>query len=754
MVSRIEVFLRHSRRFISRSNLAITLLGLSRLKTPTAQGGLVMVQIDGLSRLQFNRALKKNHLPFLNRLLQKEHYVTHPFYSGLPSNTPAVQAELFYGVKGCVPAFSFMERSTGKVIRMFDAPFVGEFEPLLKEKGPGLLAGGSSYSNIYSGGAKEAHFCFGQMGFSGIRHALNPFILPFLITLYIDIFARTLLLLVIEICIAIIECLRGTLKGRRLWRELELVWLRSTVCVLLREFIVAGACMDLVRGVPVIHLNFLGFDEQAHGRGPSSRFAHWALRGIDDAIKRIHHVMSQSIYREYDLWVYSDHGQEKTVPYLIKYKETVEQAVKRLFAADAVRGQEAKVAAMGPLGHIYMKNPLTKEETERYARMLVDIVHIPLVMTVNQDKQVMAWTPKGSFRLPQEADKVFGAGHPFLQEVKEDVLCICRHKDAGEFIIAGWSDGEEAISFPLEYGAHAAMGSEETESFALLPVDAPVNPGEKIYLRPTDLREAVQRFLNIKGPKPLPRASHIPQKSLRIMSYNVHGCLGLDGNISPERIARVISRHNPDVICLQELDVDRPRSGGTNQAEKIARLLEMQYHFHPAFRWKDEQYGNAILSRYPLGLMKVGALPRISAETEPRGALWVTVEFQGIMVGVINTHLSLWPKERLLQAQALIGDEWLGHPKCQGPIIVCGDFNTTPASATYREMCKRLKDCQRALPGHRPIMTWMGRLPLSQIDHVFLNTESKVKSIKVPRSSLEQAASDHLPLIVEIFPSF
>ena len=57
--------------------------------------------------------------------------------------------------------------------------------------------------------------------------------------------------------------------------------------------------------------------------------------------------------------------------------------------------------------------------------------------------------------------------------------------------------GEEAISFPLEYGAHASMGPEETHAFTLLPMDAPVEiKDNKNYLRPMDLRHAVQHFLN------------------------------------------------------------------------------------------------------------------------------------------------------------------------------------------------------------------------------------------------------------------
>ncbi len=748
MLSHIEGLFRRLRRIFSRSEWAIRLLRLSKLERPTAEPGLVMVQIDGLSFTQFNRALQKKKLPFLGMLLRKEQYVLHPFYSGLPSNTPAVQGELFYGVKGCVPAFNFMDRSTGEQVKMFDAKYVEKFEPRLKAQGVGLLEGGSSYSNIYTGGAKESHFCWGKMGWDGIWHAINPTVLPFVIILYLDIFVRTFLLLVVEFFLAVVECLKGTFKGRVFLRELELVYLRTLICVFLRDFIVAGVCMDIRRGLPVIHMNFLGYDEQAHCRGPSSRFAHWALLGIDEAIKNIHHVMRESSYRDYDLWVYSDHGQEKTVPYLIAHGRTIEDAVKSLFGADG----GAVVTAMGPLGHIYWSGQHSQEARDSYALKLVHELKIPLVITKSDGDRYTAWTPRGSFALPEAMDQVFGIDHPFLEEMRKDLMSICRHPDAGEFIIGGWSKGEPLISFPLEYGAHAAMGSEETRGFTLMPVDAPIDTGERIYMRPLDLREAALRFLNKETPSTFfPSTAH-RSKSLRLMSYNVHGCLGMDGGVSTERIARVIARYSPDIIALQELDVGRARSGGMDQAERIARKLEMHYHFHPTFRWKDEQYGNAILSRYPVALMKMGALPRLADKIkyEPRGAVWVSVEFQGMKVQIFNTHLSLWPQERLLQAKALLSDQWVSHPECSGPVVLCGDFNAIPGSTTYRNICHKLKDSQAALPGHTPHRTWFGRYPIGQLDHIFLDQAFTVNSITVPRTALDKMASDHLPLIADL----
>src|ERR1700722_19038329 len=135
MLSRIEVVLRALKRNVSRSEWAIRLLRLARLKQPTIEPGLVMVQIDGLSMTQLNRALQKGNLPFLQSLLSKERYILRSFYSGIPSNTPAVQAELFYGIKSCVPAFSYLDRQSGRSVKMLDMVFVKEFEKRLKAKG-------------------------------------------------------------------------------------------------------------------------------------------------------------------------------------------------------------------------------------------------------------------------------------------------------------------------------------------------------------------------------------------------------------------------------------------------------------------------------------------------------------------------------------------------------------------------------------------------------------------------------------------
>jgi endonuclease/exonuclease/phosphatase family metal-dependent hydrolase len=237
-----------------------------------------------------------------------------------------------------------------------------------------------------------------------------------------------------------------------------------------------------------------------------------------------------------------------------------------------------------------------------------------------------------------------------------------------------------------------------------------------------------------------------------MMTYNVHGCVGLDGKTSLERIARVIARQDADVVALQEIDVGRDRSGKIDQAESIARKLGMIAHFHPSFILKDGQYGNAILSRYPLKIIRKDALPRLRTRRlfEPRGALWVEIDVNGVKVNLINSHLSLWPAERLLQTEALLGPDWTGSAACQGSVVLCGDFNSNPRSMVYKRMGGKLRDAQLLLDSHKPRNTWLATHPFSRIDHFFVSPNIEVMSIAVPTTELDRIASDHLPLVVDL----
>lgn len=227
--------------------------------------------------------------------------------------------------------------------------------------------------------------------------------------------------------------------------------------------------------------------------------------------------------------------------------------------------------------------------------------------------------------------------------------------------------------------------------------------------------------------------------------------MGRDRTCSPERIARVLAALRPDIVALQELDVRRARTGRVDQAQVIANALGMSCHFQPAYRVRDEAYGDAILTARPSRFVKGGPLPGIGplSRLEPRGALWVGVDVGGVEVQVFNTHLGLRGHERLAQVEALFGREWIGAPTCHGPVVLMGDFNAVPRSRAYARMAARLGDAQILATARRPNATFPSRLPILRLDHVFVSRAVDVLRAETLRTPESRMASDHLPLFVD-----
>ncbi|HBD10985.1 MAG TPA: oxidoreductase [Porticoccaceae bacterium] len=798
MIGRLETALRRFRRRFSRSEWVTKLLDLPVNETAETDAGLILIQIDGLSCRELQRALEKKEMPFLNRLLQKEHYRLDDLYSGLPSTTAAVQAELYYGVKTAVPAFCFMDRETQQLVRMYEPRIVSCVEAKLRAQGhTALLANGSCYVSNYRGGATEAHYSPAALGWGAALRDARPPTLIFLLATHFWSFIRTGTLLFIELILACIDCIRGLIQGQHLLKELLFVPTRIVITILMREMATVGTKIDIARGLPIIQLNFLGYDEQAHRRGPSSAFAHWTLKGIDKSIARIWRATHRATRRHYDIWIYSDHGQEQTVAYRDRHGQSLAEAlavaiadgrdkeeitiratgqsgvelsrarlfggrrIQRLFPANNTRthgpaNAPLTLASLGPLAMLYYPD-LPGQDKSTIARRIVEKTGAPLVLFKSEDsnlaQQAWGWGIDGPVSLPRDSARILGSDHPFLDEAGSDLAAVCHHPDAGDFVICGWQAGSKPVSFAIENGAHGGAGAIETHAFVVLPDDIPMPDSKKGYWRARDLRTAALAHLQ---PSTHVRPSQKPVRSrlktLRVMTYNVHRCVGMDGKLSPDRVARVIARHAPDLVALQELDVERARTGWIDQAQHIAQLLEMDYHFHPVIHVAGERYGNAILSHLPMRLIRADNLPSLTSgrSLEPRGVLWVTVDIGETSLQVLNTHLGLLSSERRLQVDALLGEHWLGHPDCEGPVLLCGDFNAGPASAEHRKLRTRLRDTQIVYRHHKPLATFFGRMPQARIDHIFIDSALQVGHIEVPRSELVKLTSDHLPLIVDL----
>lgn len=787
------------RRCFSPTEWFVRWLRLPRAESAAYDRGLVLIQIDGLSRVQLQHAIDAGRMPFLKSLVDREHYHVHDFYSGLPASTPSVQGELFYGERCAVPAFGFRDHRSGKVVRMFSREVASDVEERISRGTRGILRGGSAYCNIYDGGADEAHFCASSMGWSDLIQRVSFWKLIPLSLWHLWSAFRVGGLLAVELILACLSFVRGAITKQEYWQELLMIPARVVVVILMRELAIIGATIDVVRGVPIVQLNLLGYDEQAHRRGPESGFAHWTLKGIDRAMAGLWRAAHRSDCREYDVWIYSDHGQIRTTPYEYVAGEQIVDAVAavvdnvcgpnepasshpslglyrpsqseskesdgsraswlsagwlvgRLFGegkqdlCDGANG--VQVAALGPLGLIYTNRNVSRAQRLKIATQLVTERNVPLAF-VAQGEKVIGINPRGHFDLATEPASVLGEDHPFLSETAVDMIRLCNHPDAGDVVVSGWVRGGDSLSFAIQSGAHAGPSPEETGAFLMAPSDVHLID-DKPYIRPNDLRLAVARFLHTKPPRFALDSWPSPRHSLRIMTYNVHGCVGMDGRLDPRRIARVIAQSQADIVALQELDVCRARSGYQDQAQEIARLLEMQCHFHPAWSMEEELYGDAILSRVPMRLVRKDSLPASNGRQEPRGAIWVEVEpVHGLKVQVINTHLSIYPRERNRQAET-VAVNWVQPAKELGTTLACGDFNAQPNSRAYQHLSQIARDVQSYPSRGKPAPTFFSPRPLARIDHVFVSDDVEVMATRVLDSRLARVASDHLPLIADV----
>jgi endonuclease/exonuclease/phosphatase family metal-dependent hydrolase len=779
---------------LSRSEWAIRHLGLTPAEGASEAPGLLLIQIDGFARMQLERALAARRMPFLSRLLNREGYELKTFYPGLPTTTPAVQAELYYGVRSAVPAFSFFDRSLKQVGRMWDPEWAKTREEECAKQADGLLKGGSSWSNIYTGGAGqfESHFCAASIGMGDMwrtKKIRNIFVF---IVLNLFTAFRLAGLLTVELGVAGWQMLRAVTGGRPMYKEFLLLLSRVFIGVGLRELLMISGQIDVARGLPIVHINFVGYDEEAHVRGPGSRLAHYQLRGIDRAIKHIARAAHRSTRRDYAVWIFSDHGQEMTRSFpdhvpggveavlqqcleisqkhdaawrnqsqswsrsaLLSRSRFNQARLERARAGDRITPEEEQtfiVAAMGPVGHVYFAEAKTDSQRVAVAQRLVKQGMIPGVLMRAQDGTVTWFHERGETRVPDEVAPLLPHPEPMRRQIAEDLRHFCNTRDAGDLVLVGWSPWLDVPwSFAPERGAHGGFGLHETQGFVLMPAHTPLPEGSEHFIRPSALRTAALYHIG-RCETPACQTIAAPRTEMRLMTYNVHGCGGMDGRVSPRRVARVIRGVMPDIVALQEVDFGRRRSRAEDQASIIARELGMHVVFCPTVTRGDEHYGHALLSRYPIDIVKRARLAHDPKSwwQEPRAAIWARVDVDGHLINVITTHLGLGPRERVLQLKDLLGDDWIGGIPTDEPIIICGDFNALPGSAPYKLAASRLRDVQSPLGGHRPLGTFSSLHPLVRLDHIFTSPHFQRQRVLVVRNDLTRVASDHLPLVADL----
>jgi endonuclease/exonuclease/phosphatase family metal-dependent hydrolase len=231
--------------------------------------------------------------------------------------------------------------------------------------------------------------------------------------------------------------------------------------------------------------------------------------------------------------------------------------------------------------------------------------------------------------------------------------------------------------------------------------------------------------------------------TLRVMTYNIHHGEGIDKRVDLERIAQLITDAKADIVGLQEVDRGCERTQKRDLPAELALLTGMTVHFEKNIAFQGGEYGNAILTRFPIKRAK-NTHYKMLRPGEQRGVLQLVLDVHGREVLFMNTHIDYRPDD----AERVINVEELREIVAAGkmPTIMVGDFNATPESRTITNVKSFLTDSWE-LVGTGDGFTIPVVKPTKRIDYIWV-TKSSIEPVKI--EVVQSLASDHLPVLAEL----
>lgn len=325
---------------------------LASLRQPTRapvtqERGLVLIEIDGLSYSHLRWAVALGFMPTVAELLSTTHALAR-YDTGLPSQTSAAQAGLFYGVNHDIPAFRWYDRRSRQMVVSNHPEHAAKIDAR-HSTGHGLLRGGVSINNLLDGDATRTLLTLSTLAPNTPRAAEHAYddLVAFWFNPYT--FGRTAVLSLLDLAREVAQALREQLTRRqpRLDRRFpsRFTLLRMVTNVFLRDLAFFAVMREMQRGQPIIYATFVGYDEVAHHAGPNSPDALATLRGLD---RHLRHVLSVARFFApipYDLLLLSDHGQSSGATFRQRYGYTLRELVDALTRAEVyVEEQQPRAA--------------------------------------------------------------------------------------------------------------------------------------------------------------------------------------------------------------------------------------------------------------------------------------------------------------------------------------------------------------------------------------------------------------------------
>ena len=233
---------------------------------------------------------------------------------------------------------------------------------------------------------------------------------------------------------------------------------------------------------------------------------------------------------------------------------------------------------------------------------------------------------------------------------------------------------------------------------------------------------------------------------MRLLSYNIHkGVGGRDRRYDLARVIEVIQHEEPDLICLQEVVASARRCRFQNQPRMLAEHFQAQgVLFQPNVHYRQGNYGNLILSRWPIGTHHHVSL-RLQ-QKRPRGAQLAIVHTPEGLLHLVNFHLGLAERERHWQVNHLLSHR-LYRESAHLPTLLTGDYNdwrNTLASAAFNS--HGAQQITHPMSRFRSFPAWM---PVGSLDKAFYRGAIEIEHARIVRTRQARLASDHLPLVID-----
>jgi endonuclease/exonuclease/phosphatase family metal-dependent hydrolase len=263
-----------------------------------------------------------------------------------------------------------------------------------------------------------------------------------------------------------------------------------------------------------------------------------------------------------------------------------------------------------------------------------------------------------------------------------------------------------------------------------------------------ELRPALAALVLLCGPLFLALTWRTPQalqpdpanSTVRVIDYNLHNGFNTSGRLDLEALAEIIEASDADVVGLQEVSRGWLIWGSADMLAWLSQRLDMEYVSGPT---SDAQWGNAVLSRYPILRVETHPLPPDSLLIR-RGYIIADIDVGQGSLRVINTHFHhvVGDSEiREVQSRALM-EGWGGT----SATVIVGDLNAPPESAEMVVLSGLGLVNVVAELVTPPVYTYPADEPSKQIDYIWTSPDLAYSDGEVLRTK----ASDHLPLVATI----